>query len=197
MAFPTYTTADTADGTLSTMLLSQQVEADPAIVTTFDGVTQRGTSFTLLFATTPTAPEQAQCDALVAAHTSLPAMQDSLVRQITNKREYRLANVIFAEYPASSGLMFGVGTADQDNWNKLATLDIRGLVSYPFTVHTADHTGSHNLADSADLTVALGTISLAVLIERNLAEGYLSAVVVAPDEAAAQAAAEPYLSLPS
>jgi adenosylcobinamide amidohydrolase len=90
--------------------------------------------------------------------------------------------------------MFGCSTADQDNWNKLATLDTRGLVAYPFTTHTADHTGSYDLVSSADLTGALGTISLAVLTERNLAETYLAAVVAAPDEASAEAAAAPYLT---
>jgi len=120
--------------------------------------------------------------------------REPILAQITDHREKRLATVILAEYPSASGLMFGCSTADQDNWNKLATLDTRGLVTYPFTAHTADHAGSYDLVSSADLTGALGTISLAVLTERNLAETYLAAVVAAPDEASAEAAAAPYLT---
>jgi hypothetical protein len=196
MAFPDYTTADTADGTLSTMLLGQQIEADPAIVTTFDGVTQRNDSFTLLFATTPTAPEQAQCDALVAAHTSLPAVQDSLVAQIKTHRDGpRLSNDLHAEYPAGSGNLFGCSAASQDNWSKLATLAFMGAVVYPYTVTTYDERGSYALIDTADRQAATLAVATVVEGERALAEGYILAVLAAPDATAAQLAAAPYLAL--
>jgi hypothetical protein len=195
MAFPTYTIADTADGTLSTMLLAGQIEADPAIVTTLDGVTQRGTSFTLLFATTPAAPEQAQCDALVAAHTSLPAVQDSLVAQIKSHRDGpRLSTDLYAEYPAGSGNLFGCSAASQDNWSKLATLDSQGAVAYPYTVTTYDERGSYALADTADRQTATLAVATVVEIERGLAEGYIISVLAATSVATAYAAAAPYLS---
>jgi len=194
MAFPDYTVADTSDGTLSTPLLGQQIEADPAIVTTFDGVTQQSDSFTLLFATVPTAPEQTQCDALVAAHTSLPAVQDSLVAQIKSHRDdYRLASVIHAEYPAASGNMFGCSAASQDNWSKLATLDGQGGVTYPYTVTTYDERGSYALIDTVDRQAATLAIATAVEIERASASSYISAVLAATDVDAAKAAAAPYL----
>jgi len=196
MAFPTYTTADTADGTLSTPLLGQQIETDPAIVTTLDGVTQRGTSFTLLFATNLSAPEQAQCDALVAAHTSLPAVQDNLVAQIKSHRDGpRLSSDLHAEYPAASGNLFGCSAASQDNWSKLATLDAQGAVAYPYTVTTYDERGVYTLTDAADREAATLAVATVVEIERGLAKVYILSVLAATSVATAQAAAAPYLSL--
>ena len=158
-------------------------------------MTQRGTSFTLLFATTPAAPEQAQCDALVAAHTSLPAVQDSLVEQIKSHRDGpRLSVTLHAEYPAGSGNLFGCGAASQDNWSKLATLDSQGAVAYPYTVTTYDERGSYDLADAADRQAATLALATVVEVERGLAEGYILAVLAASDVAAAQAAAAPYLT---
>jgi|APSaa5957512535_1039671.scaffolds.fasta_scaffold33438_2 hypothetical protein len=194
MAFPDYTVADTSDGTLSTPLLGQQIEADPAIVTTFDGVTQRGTSFTLLFATVPTAPEQAHCDALVAAHTSLPAVQDSLVAQIKSHRDGpRLSVTLHAEYPAGAGTLFGCSAASQDNWSKLATLDGQGGVTYPYTVTTYDERGSYALIDTADRQAATLAIATAVETERASASSYISAVLASTGVDAAKAASAPYL----
>lgn len=196
MAFPDYTTADTSDGTLSTPLLGQQIEADPAIVTALIGITQRGSSFTILFASVPTAPEQAQCDALVAAHTSLPAVQDSLVAQIKSHRDGpRLSSDLHAEYPAASGNLFGCSAASQDNWSKLATLDAQGAVAYPYTVTTYDERGNYALTNAADRQSATLAVATVVEIERGLAEGYIISVLSATSVATAQAAAEPYLSL--
>ena len=195
MAFPDYTTADTSDGTLSMPLLGQQIEADPAITTPFSGITQRGSSFTLLFVSVPTAPEQAQCDALVAAHTSLPAVQDSLVGQIKSHRDGpRLSVDLHAEYPAGSGNLFGCSAASQDNWSKLATLDGQGAVTYPYTVTTYDERGNYALTDTADRQAATLAVATVVEGERGLAEGYILAVIAAPDATAAQLAAAPYLA---
>jgi len=112
------------------------------------------------------------------------------------EREYRFNNeYVLAEYPASSGNFFSCSISSQDNWSKLGTLDTRGLVTYPFTVTTNDERGTYAIVDSADLTGIIGTVSAAVLTERTLAQGYITAVLAAPDEASAQAAAQPYLDL--
>jgi len=119
--------------------------------------------------------------------------QPWLIQQIDAQRDYNLATSIRAEYPAASGLLFSCSVPAQDSWSKLATLDARGLVSYPFKVHTYNQEASYDLVDSADLTGAIGSISAAVLAERNLAQTYIDAVVAAPDGDAARAAAAPYL----
>ena len=116
------------------------------------------------------------------------------MQQVVSKREQRLSSVIFDEYPAGSGKMFGCSVADQDNWNKLATLDSRGLVTYPFRAYTYDHMDFHDIVDSADLTAAIAAVSLSVMTERASADVVLNDVASAADEASAQAAAEPYLS---
>jgi hypothetical protein len=196
MAFPDYTTADTSDGTLSIKLLGQQIEADSVITTAFGGITQRGSSFILLFVTTPTAPEQAQCDALVAAHTSLPAVQDSLIAQIKSHRDgFRLSSNLHAEYPVASGNFFSCSATSQDNWSKLATLDAQGAVAYPYTVTTYDERGSYTLADTADRQTATLAVATVVEIERGLAEGYIVSVLAATSVSTAHAAAAPYLSM--
>jgi len=116
------------------------------------------------------------------------------MQQVVSKREQRLSSVIFAEYPAGSGKMFGCSVADQDNWNKLATLDSRGLVIYPFRAYTYDHMDFHDIVDGADLTAAIAAVSLAVMTERASADAVLNDVASAADEASAQAAADPYLA---
>tara|TARA_B110000211_G_C13920788_1_gene482649 strand:+ start:179 stop:769 length:591 start_codon:yes stop_codon:yes gene_type:complete len=196
MAFPAYTTADTADGTLDTSLLHQQISADPAIVTPFEGVTEQDVSFTLLFLSAPSLAEQAQCDALVAMHTNLPAVQDSLVGQIKHHRDGpRLSSDLHAEYPSDSGNLFGCGAASQDNWSKLATLDAQGAVTYPYTVTTFDERRDYSLTDSADRQAATLAVATVVETERGLAETYITNVLAATDAAGAKAAARPYLSL--
>jgi hypothetical protein len=170
---------------------------DSSIATLIDhgagGVTMHGDVLETWFADVLSVADAVTFNALPAGH--YPLWREPIMRQITDKREYRLANVIFAEYPASSGLMFGVGTADQDNWNKLISLDGLGFVTYPFPTYTYDHADSHNLVDSADLAGAVAAISVTVLTERMLADGYLNAVVAATTEVEAIAAAAPYLEL--
>ena len=83
-----------------------------------------------------------------------------LLAEIEAHRDYRMATAVTAEYPAASGLLFSCSVPAQDSWSKLATLDARGLLAYPFTVHTADQTQTYDLVDSADLTAAIGTISI-------------------------------------
>jgi len=196
MSFPYYTSADTLDGTFDSALLHQQILNDSLIVTPFSGVFTNGNHFHLVFESTPSVPEQTQCNAVVAAHSSLPAVQDNLISQIKSKRDDdRLEYVISAEYPPSSGNFFSCSTASQDNWSKLGTLDTRGLVSYPFVVTTNDERGSYSIPDSADLTNVIGSVSAAVLTERTLAQTYIDAVIAAPDQASAQVAAQPYLDL--
>lgn len=117
-----------------------------------------------------------------------------LVGQLEAHRDERLADVVRAEYPAASGLLFSCSVAAQDSWSKLATLDDRGLVVYPFEVHTADQQSTYDLIDSADLTGAIGAVSAAVLTERAACQSAIDAVVAAPDGDAARAAAAPYLA---
>tara|TARA_R110000824_G_scaffold123452_1_gene281329 strand:+ start:60 stop:650 length:591 start_codon:yes stop_codon:yes gene_type:complete len=196
MSFPDYTTTDTLDGTMDPVLLGQQIVADASITTPFEGVNTGGDNFTLLFETTPSAPEQVQCDTLVAAHSGLDPYQNGLVDQIKNKRDnYRLEDVVVAEYPTSSGNYFSCSIKSQDNWSKLSSLDLRGLVTYPFAVTTNDERGTYNVVDSADLSAIMGTVSAAVFAERGLAQTYIDAVLATTDETSANLAAQPYLEL--
>ncbi len=168
-----------------------------AIATPIDheagGVTVRGDLIETWFADVLTAADDLIFNALPASH--YPLWREPILASITSHRDARFSSDIRAEYPAASGLLYACGIEDQDNWNKLATLDARGLMTYPFTVHTADQTGTYDLVDSADLTGALGAISLEVLAERALAQSYIDAVMAAPDESAALAAAAPYLAM--
>ncbi|NQY92423.1 MAG: hypothetical protein HRT46_12325 [Deltaproteobacteria bacterium] len=196
MAFPDYTAADTSDGTLSTVLLGKQIEAEPLITTELLAVTQKGSNFVLVFISTPPAIEQIECDTKVAAHKNLEAVRDRLVSEIkTHRDEKRLVEDIFFEYPAASGNLFGCSAASQDNWGKLATLDAQGAVTYPYTVTTHDERGSYNLIDTADRQTATATIAVVVEGERALAAGYIADVLAALDEATAQAIANTYLAL--
>jgi len=192
MSFPDYTTADTSDSTLDIALLGQQIEADPSITTTFDGVNRSGDDFTVLFAGTPSASEQAQCNALVAAHSGLDPFKDALVGQLKAHRTNRLESYIKAEYPADSGNLFSCSQKSQGEWTKLVSMQTQGLVVYPYRVYTFDDRGSYDLADAADLTGAVTAVSAAVLGERALAQGYIDATLAAADESAATAAAALY-----
>ena len=196
MAFPTYTTADTLDGTVDEGLLHTQIIADPLITTPFLGVTRTGDSFSLEFSSVPPAAEQTECDAVVAAHTSLPAVKGRLLDDIKAHRDsQRLAYDLHAEYPAASGNLFSCSPASQNNWAKLATLDVQAAVVYPFAVTTYNELATYNLIDTADRQAATLAISAVVLGERTLATTYIAAVLAATSAAAAQAAAAPYLAL--
>ena len=125
---------------------------------------------------------------------SLLAVQNRLVHDIKNHREYRLNNgYILAEYPASSGKMFSCSAESQNNWGKLGTLDALGLVSYPFTVTTYDERDQYDLTNGVDLKAMIGSVSAEVLAERLVAKGYIEAVLAATDTVLAHQAAEPYL----
>ena len=196
MAFPDYTLADTLDGTLNSALLGEQIVADPLITTPFLGVTRTGNDFILEFVTTPPAAEQAECDSVVAAHSGLGAVKDRLVLEIKDHRDgERLTYALHAEYPPASGNMFSCSPASQDNWAKLATLDLQSAVVYPFTVTTYDERASYNLLNTADRESATLTVATVVLAERALAETYIIWVLAATTAAAAQTAAAPYLAM--
>jgi len=127
---------------------------------------------------------------------TLVTVQDRLIIQIRAQRDgARLEQQVFAEYPAGSGNMFRCGQQSQSDWSSLVTLDQRGLVSYPFRVYTFDDRQHYDLADSADLTAAVGAVSTAVLTERALAQSYMDAVLAATDEDEAEDAAAPYLAM--
>ncbi len=194
MAQLTYTTADTSDGMVAIRDLHDQIEADPLITTALTGVTQRADDFALAFDTDPSQIERDQCDAVVAAHAGLPGYQDMLVGQIKRHRDGVRMERVRAEYPAASGNLFSCSTASQDNWSKLATLDGRGLVTYPWVATTADERGSYSIVDSADLTGMIGAVSAAVLTERASAQGAIDSVLAATSQAGADAAAAVYLT---
>jgi len=125
---------------------------------------------------------------------SLINTQKRIIKQIKRHRQTKLdQKMILVEFPAESGKMFSLSTESQDNWSKLAVLDLRGLVSYPFVVTTYRERDSYALTSSADLTSAIAAISAAVSAERSVAAGYIVAVLAATDEASARAAADPYL----
>jgi hypothetical protein len=127
---------------------------------------------------------------------TLVSVQDQLILRIRAQRDgARLEQQVFAEYPAGSGNMFRCGQQSQSDWSSLVTLDQRGLVVYPFRVYTFDERAYHDLVDAADLTAAVGAVSLAVLTERGLAQSYADAVLAATDEDEAEDAAAPYLAL--
>ena len=197
MPFPNYNISDTSNGELDSALLHSQIESDPLITAPFSGVIREGENFTLLFDSALPVEEQDQCNLIVASHSSLPAVQNSLVSQIKCKRDLvRLESYILAEYPENSGNLFSCSISSQDNWAKMSTLDDRGLVSYPFTVTTYDERGSYGITGSEDLTAIIGAVSSAVLSERTLVQGYVEAVLAAPDVDSAEAAAQAYLNLP-
>ena len=128
--------------------------------------------------------------------TTLTTFQDSLVLQIRTKRDNdRLENQVLAEYPPASGKMWKCAIKSQSDWSSLVSLDTLGLVSYPFRAYTYDERDHYDITDSADLGGIVGSISAAVLTERSLAQSYSDAVLSATTEAAAQAAADPYLDL--
>ncbi len=196
MTFPYYNTGDTANGEVDPALLHSQIEEDQEITTPFYGVTCNGNAFELIFDSVPPAGQIAQCDAVVAAHTSLPGVQDNLVVQIKNKRDNdRLENHVTAEYPAASGNFFSCSISSQDNWAKLSTMDDRGLIVYPFVVTTKDERGSYAIIDGDDLTGIIGVVSMAVLNERTYAQGYISSVLSSASVEQAESEAAPYLDL--
>ena len=153
------------------------------------------TDDTALFAGTPSASEQAQCNALVAAHSGLEPFKDVLVGQLKAHRTKRLESDVQAEYPVAAGNMFSCSEKSQGDWSKLASMQSQGLIQYPFRVYTFDDRGSYDLADAADLTGAVTAISAAVLTERATAQAYIDATLAAADEASAVVAAAPYFSL--
>jgi len=194
MAFPDYTTADTSDGTLDIALLSEQIKADASITTPFDGINRTEDDFALLFDGNPGAAEQAQCDALVAAHSGLEPYKDSAIASVLKHRNRRLESTIRAEYPASSGNLFSCSEKSQGDWSKLVSMQALGLVQYPFAVYTFDERGSYDLVDANDLNGAVTAVSTAVLTERASAQAYIDAAIAAPNEAAVDAAIAPYLA---
>ena len=194
MAFPFYTTADTSDGTLDIALLGQQIEADPAITTTFDGINRSEDDFTLLFTGSPSGAEQAQCDSLVAAHSGLEPYKDRTIASILKQRSKRLEDSVRAEYPAASGILFSCSEKSQGDWSKLVSMQALGLVQYPFAVYSFDERDNYALVDAADLNGAVAAVSSAVLTERATAQAYIDATLAAADEAAVDAAAAPYLA---
>jgi hypothetical protein len=60
-------------------------------------------------------------------------------------------------------------------------------------VTTYDEHDTYDLVDSADLTGAVGTVSSAVITERNTAQTYIVAVEAATTQAEVDTAAAPYL----
>jgi len=125
---------------------------------------------------------------------SLATAQNAIVRHLKIHRRAKFNNrKVLAEHPVGSGKFFSCSTDSQDNWGKLASLDSRGLVSYPFVVTTHDERSGVSLANSAELTAAITAIGTAVLTERALCAAFITDVLAAGDEAAAHAAAAPYL----
>lgn len=127
--------------------------------------------------------------------TPLPAYKNMIVGQLEEHRDTRLEYDVLAEYPAGSGKEFACSTQAQADWGNLVSLDTVGAVPYPFTVYTYDSRDSYDLVDSADLAAAVAAIGAAVLTERGLCQSYVDAVLAAPDEAAVDAAAAPYLAM--
>jgi hypothetical protein len=188
-----FSLSDTADGTLSASLLLTQLQAASLAA---NCVQRTGSSFLVMFTSPPSIGDQATCTIVVAAHSSLPAVQTSLVRDIKYHRDsQRLGFDLQAEYPIASGNWFGCSAASQDNWNKLALLDDRGLIAYPYTVTTYDEMQSYDVMDSADLTGAITAVAAVVQMERATASIYIAAVLSAADVSAAEAAASPYLEM--
>ena len=123
----------------------------------------------------------------------LEAYKQMVIGQIKEQREGRLLYDVRAEYPPGSGKMFSCSMSSQINWGNLTVLDDRGLVTFPFTVTTYDEHDTYDLVDSADLTGAVGTVSSAVITERNTAQTYIVAVEAATTQAEVDTAAAPYL----
>lgn len=192
MAFPTYTTSDTLDGTLDIELMHRQIDA---VVSGLLAINRTGISFELVFGAPPSIGDQAQCDAVVAAHMSLEIVQDRLVNQIKAHRdEQRLAIDLQAEYPSGSGKLFSCSATSQNNWAKLATLDDQGDVAYPYTVRTYDERDSYDLINSTDREAATLAVAAVVMAERSVAESAIAQVLAATSVSDAEVAALGYLS---
>lgn len=112
-----------------------------------------------------------------------------------HRDEQRLGVDLHAEYPVGSGNWFSCSAASQNNWSKLALLDDRGIVQWPYTVTTYDEELSYDVVDSADLTGIITAVAVVVQMERATAAVYMTSVLAAADLAGAQAAAAPYLAL--
>lgn len=188
-----FTLSDTLDGTIDHSLLFDQLLAVSLPVSL---INQAGISFNIAFTSAPTPSEQATCSAVVAAHSSLPAVQKSLVNDIKSHRDnYRLGISLHAEYPTGSGNLFSCSAASQDNWSKLSMLEHRGLISFPYTVTTYDESKTYDVVDSTDLTSLISSIAFIVQAERSLAYTHIVAVLASSDIASAENAANPYLDL--
>lgn len=196
MAFPNYMLTDTLDGTLDIVLLHKQIETEPLITTEFLAVNQKGSNFVLVFASSPSAAEQIECDAKVAAHKNLVAVKNRLVLEIkTHRDKKRLVEDIYFEYPTASGNLFSCSPVSQNNWAKLSVLDNEGLFVYPYTVTTYDERNSYNLINTADRHAADLALATAVITERVLAATYIANVLGAIDSESAVAVAMAYFAL--
>ena len=116
-----------------------------------------------------------------------------LTADVLAHRDVKLSTTVLAEFPTGSGQMFGCSIADQNELCKLAVLDRMGMVPYPFAIHSHDRSSTHDLT-AAELPHFTAAISGAVLSERLRAEITLALILMAPDEAAAQAAADVYMA---
>ncbi len=125
--------------------------------------------------------------------TPLPRYKDMIVGQIVEERAQRLEYDVLAEYPAASGKLWSCSDSSQGDWSKLVSMNSVSLVIYPFRAYTFDERGHYDIVDGADLAAIVASVSTAVLTERALAQTYIAAALAAPDEAAVDAAAAPYL----
>lgn len=115
------------------------------------------------------------------------------IKKIIEHREYKLENSIFLEYPAGSGLLFSCSESTQINLAKLASMDTKNLVSYPFPIYTADKLDSRSLLDSAELDAFLALFYNRIIAERAAAQVHIDNTVAATNEEDADSPAAIYL----
>ena len=130
------------------------------------------------------------------APVDLETYKNDIIKDVIEKRNHRLNNhFVLAEYPASSGKMFDCSIEAQDHLNKLKSLFDLGHITGNFQLSTYDRRDSYVIVDMTDLSGLIASVSGVVLSERSTAEGYVSAVIAAANEAAAIISAKPYLDL--
>jgi len=116
------------------------------------------------------------------------------IKKIIEHREYKLEHNIFLEYPAGSGLLFSCSESTQINLAKLASMDTKNLVSYPFPIYTADKLASRSLLDSAELDAFLALFYNTIITERAAAQVHINNTAVASNEEDADSPAAIYLA---
>jgi hypothetical protein len=128
---------------------------------------------------------------------NLELVRTRYLSSIEAEKERRIQATGF-EYPAASGLVFGLSPSNRTYWLALATTDVRAALTaggaFPLHIRTGDERDFYDVADAADaLAMALTAVS-AVEAQRQIAGVVKDAVLIAVDIPAIQVASAAYLA---